>query len=81
MQVEPTAGHIHRREQAGGATPDVVMGHPCGDAGHDRQDYGGPVDGLNLGLLSSTARISAFSGRFRYRLQVADLVDELRVRI
>jgi len=38
-------------EQAGGAVADVVVGHPGRGRGQDREARGGPVQGLDLGLL------------------------------
>jgi len=38
-------------EQAGDAVADAVVGHPGRGRGHDRQARGGPVQGLDLGLL------------------------------
>ena len=44
-------GDVERREQAGDAVADVVVGAPLGHAGHHRQHRLGPVQRLHLRLL------------------------------
>ena len=44
-------GGVQRREQAGDAVADVVVGAPLGHARHHRQHRLGPVQRLDLGLL------------------------------
>ena len=44
-------GDLQGGEQGGGAVPHVVVGAPGGQARPQRQHRGGPVQGLDLGLL------------------------------
>ena len=43
--------HVERGVEVGGAAADVVVRGPLGEPGTQRQDRGGAVEGLNLGLL------------------------------
>ena len=74
------AGDIQGGEQAGRAVPHIVMGHPRRGRGQDGQAGRGPVQGLDLAFL-----IDREDQRLLRRVEiqaddVADLVDELRVR-
>ncbi len=74
------AGHIHGGEQAGGAIAHIVMGHPRRGGGQDWQTGRRAVQGLDLALLIDRQdqgllrRVQVQAG------DVADPVDELRVR-
>jgi hypothetical protein len=75
---DPPGGHLQRREQRGGAVPEVVEGLPLGRSGPHRQRRGGPLQGLQLRLL-----VHAQHHRRARRVQVephdvADLGLELR---
>ena len=66
-------GDVERREQAGDAVADVVVGAPLGHAGHHRQHRLGAVQRLDLGLL-----VDAQHDRLLRRVVVeADDVDDL----
>jgi hypothetical protein len=72
-------GHLQRGEQRGGAVPDVVRAGGLRMPGPHRQRRGGPLQGLDLGLL-----VDAKHHRLRRRMQiqpddVADLGLQLRV--
>jgi hypothetical protein len=56
--------HIHGGVQVGRAVAEVVVGGLLEGAGQQRQDRGGAVQGLHLGL-SSTHSTRAASGGFR----------------
>lgn len=58
------AADVERGEQAGGAVPHAIVGHPRRDGRHDRHDRRCAVDRLHLAF-SSTAITSAFSGGLR----------------
>jgi hypothetical protein len=47
-------GDAERRQQAGDAVPQVVVGAPFGHAGHHRQHRLGPVQRLDLALFVHT---------------------------
>ncbi len=57
--------------QGGGAVPDVVGGAGLGQPGADRQDRGGAVQRLNLGLL-----VHAQHHRLLRRVQIQGAVDD-----
>jgi hypothetical protein len=74
-----TGGHLKSGEQRGGAIALVVVGPLLRQARSQRQERGGPVQGLDLGLL-----IHAQHDRLLRRVQVqpdhvADLGLQLRV--
>jgi len=74
------AGDVQGGEQVGGAAPFVVEAAPFGDAGQHREHRGGAFQGLDLGFLvhaeddGVTRRVEVDAD------DVADLVDEERVR-
>ena len=75
-----SAGDVQGGEQAGRAVPHVVMGHPRRGRGQDRQAGRGPVQGLDLALLIDRED-QGLLGRVEIQADdVADLLDELRVR-
>ena len=72
--------HVQCGVEVGGAVADVVMGPPFGDPGHQREHRSGAVQGLDLGRLIDTQHDR---GIRRVQIEpdnIADLVDELRVR-
>jgi hypothetical protein len=79
MPGDLAGGDLERGEQGDGAVPNVVVGAPLGQTGLHRQDRGGAVQRLNLGLL-----VDAEHDRVLRRCQVqpddvGDLRDQLRV--
>jgi hypothetical protein len=74
---DPPGGHLQRREQRGGAVPEVVEGQPLRRSGPGRQGRRGALEGLQLRLL-----VHAQHHRRRRRVQVqADDVVNLALQL
>ena len=68
---------VERRKQRGGTVPSVVVRAPFGLPGLHRQQRGGAVEGLNLGLLVD-AQHHGVLGRIDIQPDdVSDFVDQL----
>ena len=73
-------GHIESGIEIGRAVADVVMGAPLWEPGSKWQDRGGAVERLDLGLLVDTENEGSVGRVDVEPHDVADLLDEQRVR-
>jgi hypothetical protein len=75
-----TRGDVEGRIEVGGAVALVVMRASFGQSGTQRQDRGGPIESLDLGLFVHAEYQGAFGRIDVEPHDVADLFDELGVR-
>jgi hypothetical protein len=73
-------GGVQRGEQVNGAVPDVLAAAPPGDPGDHRQHRRGPLQGLDLRLLTGREDRRVRRRRRVPARHVADLVSQQRAR-
>ena len=74
-----TRGDVEGGIEVGGAASDVVMGAPFGQSRAKRKDWGGAVEGLDLGLLVDAQHQRSVGGIDVKPHHIPDFLDKERV--